>query len=147
MRNKEYDTIVKKIKDKCKFDFLEKSRNRKHVEARAVMYKLMEMRGVITQASSDLILERSGVFFDRVTIRHSLANFDIYYDSSNFTRDLYHSLDGYSNLERTKTKLEIYLSEVDIDRHPELLDLIKPEVERWAQAIRQDEKYFFSNPL
>ena len=128
MMNKEYDTIVKKIKDKCKFDFLEKSRNRKHVEARSVLYKLMEMRGVITQASSDLILERDGVFFDRVTIRHSLANFDIYYDSSNFVRDLYHSLDGYSNLERTKTKLEIYLSEVDIDRHSELLELIKPTV-------------------
>jgi len=142
--NKEYDTIVKKIKDKCKFDFLEKSRNRKHVEARSVLYKLMEMRGVITQASSDLILERDGVFFDRVTIRHSLANFDIYYDSSNFVRDLYHSLDGYSNLERTKTKLEIYLSEVDIDRHSELLELIKPTVNSWKQAIEQDEKYFFN---
>jgi len=144
MMNKEYDTIVKKIKDKCKFDFLEKSRNRKHVEARSVLYKLMEMRGVITQASSDLILERDGVFFDRVTIRHSLANFDIYYDSSNFVRDLYHSLDGYSNLERTKTKLEIYLSEVDIDRHSELLELIKPTVNSWKQAIEQDEKYFFN---
>ena len=144
MNNKEYDTIVKKLKDRCKFDFLEKRSKRKHTEARAVLYKLMEMRGVITQASSDLILERSGVFFDRVTIRYSLANFDMYYNYSNFVRDLYHSLDGYSNLERTKTKLEIYLSEVDIDRHSELLDLIKPEVDRWEQAIIQDKKYFFN---
>ena len=39
MMNKEYDTIVKKIKDKCKFDFLEKSRNRTTGEIQRVLFQ------------------------------------------------------------------------------------------------------------
>lgn len=145
MKTKEYQNVVKSIRDICGFDFLEKKKRADYVEARSVFYKILSMSGVITQRTSDLILENEGVFFDRVAIRHSLINFDMYYDSSKFVRDLYHQLNGYSDLSRTKTKLEVFLSEVDIDRHKELLKIVEAKVNEWNDTPEHRLKHFFTN--
>jgi len=145
MTNKEYNNIVNSLKDECGFNFLEKTKKLKYVEARAVFYKILDLSGVITQQASDLILENEGLFFDRVAIRHSLINFDMYYSSSKFVRRLYHSLNGYSDLKRTKTKLEVYLSEIDIDRHKELLKIVEEKVNEWNNAPEFKVKHLFIN--
>tara|TARA_R110000772_G_scaffold27891_4_gene70727 strand:+ start:868 stop:1302 length:435 start_codon:yes stop_codon:yes gene_type:complete len=144
MDNKEYKRIVSKIREMCGFDFLDKRKTNNYVEARAVLYKMLEMDRLNTQHISNIILKNDKKFFNRTTIRHSLLNFEVYYTSSEFVRKLYHTLDGYDNLERKRTKLESLISEVDIDKHQELFVLVKERVDIWKRAIDQDKKYFFN---
>lgn len=148
---KELVDIIEKAESICGFSILENSRTNDLIEARSVIYQVLNKEKRITTDSISKSLARLGFTRNRSSVTHSLLNFNAYYKSSEFTRELYADLTSIEQLDtvedgetpkRDLSELELYLLTLPLSMHDKLLDVVKLKVGSFNWKTRDDVKSY-----
>lgn len=89
MKDNRFELLLESIRKQTGLDFLERNRKVEYIEARSVFFYIIRKELDINDEAISFILSEMGYKFDRTTIRHSIVNFDVYYNSSNYCKELY----------------------------------------------------------
>ena len=120
----------------CGFDILQKNKENYKVEARAVFWHILAKEYKMTTHFISKCMLGLGYSYNRSNITYSNSRFDIYYNSSDFCSMIYLKATGQhiekTHKVRTKTELENFLNDVSVERHPELLEIVKLRVKSWG---------------
>lgn len=136
------EETINKLNDICGFNILEKTRQRNYIEARSVLYYVLNKEnGFTTQYIADL-LSLKGYYYNRSNITHSINNFKIYCNYSEFCKNLYLQISDnavvFDGKVREKSELELYLEKLDVSFHSELLEAVKLKVDSFSWKLKNN---------
>ena len=146
--HKEVVDMIERAEGICGLSLLQDSKITELVEARSVIYYILNKeKRVITQSISDSLV-KLGFIRMRSAITHSILNFESYYNSSEFARKLYADLTDREIVEevekpkRELTDLEYYLTTIPLDMHNRLIDTVKLKVSSFDWKSRDNVKSY-----
>ena len=146
--DKEVVDMIERAEGICGFSLLEDCRRTELVEARSMVFYILNKEKRVTTDSIAKSLVKLGFIRDRSSITNSLLNFDAYYNSSEFARELYADLTDREIVEevekprRKLTDLEYYLTTIPLDMHYRLLDTVKLKVRSFDWKSRDNVKSY-----
>ena len=140
-----FKDLVDNIRLKCGFNFIEKKRDSKYVEARSIMYKILkEDHGFTFQLIADKLMS-IGYDFKLSSVRHGYTTFSMYYDFSEYTKNLYLKLTNKPIDSRLETELQTYIKSISSKKHDELLKVVKLRVSSWEWKSKDLVKEYSGN--